>query len=77
MIPWPVFGWMTSRGFLFADMHPPLTERRAMLCYKIEDNKRECVRLRITKENVLDITIILCVFIPFMFCGFTPHRYVF
>lgn len=44
MISCPVFGWMNSRGFLIADTHPPLTERRARLCYLIEGNKRECVR---------------------------------
>lgn len=44
MIPCQVCGCMNSRGFLIADTHPPLTERRVRLCYLIEVNKRECVR---------------------------------
>lgn len=64
MIPCPVFGWMNSRGFLFADMHPPLTETRAMLCYKIEDNKRECVRYHYN---------VMCLYSIYVLWFHTPH----
>ena len=58
-------GWIVEASLLLTGIHLSLREEWGFV-----------IKLRVTKEDVLDITIILCVFIPFMFCGFTLNKYV-